>query len=705
MMIGILQINAQWQQSNITLSDISVGSATNIVAVDYTSTSVANAGNLMQLNTTSGAWAYYTSESPFQANITHASIAEDGTIWYRRDAQPGTPNLYRKASNEGAFSLTNGHLTCISVGSACSAVGNYLNVQDNIYKAGCAPVTYSLANPNTQSSYCAIGVDGTIVAINGANGTPLISVSNGTFVVAASQTSLSASHVSVGNSTKIIAVSNGNLYFKSGNFWIQDTTAPANVIKASVAADGTMALLTSGENNLYFNTWDNMFCTVPAAPVLNTDSYVQSCEGDEVTLSVQDLGYDVEWYSSPISGGTLLGTGNPYTFIANGNGANSMYVSPQLVNGGCISPRTTLLLGIATNPEITINSIYNTCPNVPVTVSFYSPDYTTVFWSTGGESDTEIITPSESTTVELTLTNNQGCSTTEEIQINVDESPELTVTGPTEYCQPSGWIASSISFNVSGSNGPFEWFDGSTESFVSVFPTETTTYTVTSELAENCIATGEITVEYLLASVEQVQVTTCPSVYPLTVDNVDYFESGVFTQNLGSNVAGCDSIRVVTIQEISTELSFSNGNIQADPNGQSYAWYDCNTGQIAGFTEVPTFTPPYNGEFYAAISVNVNPQFGTCQTITECISTIVGVDELSTESIGVYPNPANERITLSHIKIGDTVVITDATGKETLQLTITNNQQTIDVSSLSSGVYFVRSLKSKNAPTKLFISK
>ena len=89
-MILAFQASAQWTNWTGNYVDISVASSDLIVAVDATN---AGSGNLMKFNTTLNQWAYYTTEMGSLANITHASIAQDGTIWVRKNIAWPTSNL------------------------------------------------------------------------------------------------------------------------------------------------------------------------------------------------------------------------------------------------------------------------------------------------------------------------------------------------------------------------------------------------------------------------------------------------------------------------------------------------------------------------------------------------------------------------------------------------------------------------------------
>jgi hypothetical protein len=70
-------------------------------------------------------------------------------------------------------------------------------------------------------------------------------------------------------------------------------------------------------------------------------------------------------------------------------------------------------------------------------------------------------------------------------------------------------------------------------------------------------------------------------------------------------------------------------------------------------------------------------------------------------SITIYPNPVKNMLTIDGLVVQD-VVIYSVLGKVVLKM---NNQNTIDVSSLSKGVYFIKVSDGINASTKKFIKE
>jgi hypothetical protein len=122
--------------------------------------------------------------------------------------------------------------------------------------------------------------------------------------------------------------------------------------------------------------------------------------------------------------------------------------------------------------------------------------------------------------------------------------------------------------------------------------------------------------------------------------------SGVFTQIL-TNENGCDSTLTLhlTIGSPFDILVFHNGNVLAasTPNA-AYQWIDCATGEeIPGATN-PFFIVPEDGSYAVLVT-----QEG-CSVLSDCVDVVIvsaGEAEAAPEEARVFPNPAQERFTLS----------------------------------------------------------
>jgi hypothetical protein len=63
----------------------------------------------------------------------------------------------------------------------------------------------------------------------------------------------------------------------------------------------------------------------------------------------------------------------------------------------------------------------------------------------------------------------------------------------------------------------------------------------------------------------------------------------------------------------------------------------------------------------------------------------------------VFPNPANEKVTISNIEAGSTVSLVDLSGKIISQTTANSSSLTIPISDFNAGVYFVRVMSENGA--------
>lgn len=85
----------------------------------------------------------------------------------------------------------------------------------------------------------------------------------------------------------------------------------------------------------------------------------------------------------------------------------------------------------------------------------------------------------------------------------------------------------------------------------------------------------------------------------------------------------------------------------------------------------------------------------------------IGTENIEEESItlGMYPNPAKDNITIEANDDINTISIYDVYGR--LQMTTTSHQSetTIDISNLNNGIYFVKVTTRNNETTKRFIKK
>jgi len=118
-----------------------------------------------------------------------------------------------------------------------------------------------------------------------------------------------------------------------------------------------------------------------------------------------------------------------------------------------------------------------------------------------------------------------------------------------------------------------------------------------------------------------------------------------------------------------------------------------------GWCFLEQFSPicVWQGSTYWPTNNNPNPHIFTMSDSTESIVLMhfefeVGVDELSSSSISIHPNPTSERITVSLEEgIATSVTIRNSLGQLLLSdKTPSTNQVELDLSSYPTGIYFLQ---------------
>lgn len=180
-----------------------------------------------------------------------------------------------------------------------------------------------------------------------------------------------------------------------------------------------------------------------------------------------------------------------------------------------------------------------------------------------------------------------------------------------------------------------------------------------------------------------------------------YTQAGSYTATY-TNAQGCDSIVTLnlTIEQVANVISVSPNNslliLSSANTGLTYQWINCTTGSVFPGANSSSFTASQNG-IYAVISTNSNG----CSDTSNCISiTNVGIDELSSASFIVFPNPVVNQVNISFDAafIGE-LSITDMGGRLVHQ-TVVNCQKEVSIElSVPQGIYFVNAYNQSGIKT------
>ena len=132
----------------------------------------------------------------------------------------------------------------------------------------------------------------------------------------------------------------------------------------------------------------------------------------------------------------------------------------------------------------------------------------------------------------------------------------------------------------------------------------------------------------------------------------------------------------------------------------SWLWLNCQDNTSIISATLQSYSPSANGQFAVIVTQNGCTDTSTCFNVNT-----VGIDEQNQNAFTLYPNPANDNITIE-ANNGSVVVIYDALGNQVFSTTTLNAKTEIDLRNFANGIYFVRVISDNNEATqKLIISK
>ncbi len=260
--------------------------------------------------------------------------------------------------------------------------------------------------------------------------------------------------------------------------------------------------------------------------------------------------------------------------LAASPGVSHFWQGPGIVNPGLqiqtVAPATTSIYTVTVEDETgcvgsdTVTIVVNPlpvadaggdaffCPGAPAQLSaFYDAGYD-YLWSPGPPTlssatvfNPQILIP-ENNNFSLTVTDENGCSATDMVNVAFSDTIELTVSPDITIC-----LGSSTTLQASGANS-YEWTpagdcQNAECSAVLVSPVVTTTYAVTGTDTAGCMAQAFVTVTVS----DEAIVTNDPPVEICPGETVVVFgeavsEPGIYCDTL-VNPNGCDSVHCVEV--------------------------------------------------------------------------------------------------------------------------------------------------------------
>ena len=364
---------------------------------------------------------------------------------------------------------------------------------------------------------------------------------------------------------------------------------------------------------------DQVTITVNDSPTVSAGNSQVVCNGQEVTLTANNPdGAIISW-----SGG--ITDGEPFVATSTQN-----YEVTADLNGCIATDVLQITVLSASVPTIDAGADETICEGDEVTLTADNPDGATISWD-NSVSDGVAFTPS--TTETYTVTGNlNGCVSTDQVTITVNDSPTVSAGDPQVVCEGEEVTLTAVN--------P----DGVTISW------------------DNDVTDG---VPFVALSSQNYEVTA------------------VFTN-------GCTSTDIVLVTVVETPVPTISLNGDGDleitlTGGQTAEWY--LDGVLIPGENDATLTPSENGNYTAFIVE------GSCSSEESDAFEVdfVSLYEVSKQTFNVYPNPTSDLLNIqglsSELNELSTIEVYDINGRVVLS---SNFKTQLNVQSLENGVYFLK---------------
>jgi hypothetical protein len=553
--------------------------------------------------------------------------------------------------------------------------------------------------------------------------------------------------INANGSTTICEGDSVTLSGNNGGIWSNGSTAAS----ITVGSSGTYSVLSSSYGNVMSNSIVVTVNPLPIAPAISAMGNTTLCDGSSVMLMGNNNG---TWSDGSTDNDTTVNaTGNYYVVSSNSCGTDTSNIIGVIVNSFPIAPtistmgNTTICEGNSlmlvgnngsiwsngsTSNDLTVNTAGNyyvinsnncgsdtsnvisiTINPLPLAPSISAIGNTVIcegnsamligniggIWSNGSTANE--INVNATGNYYVVSSNSCGFDTSNIISINVNTllvAPNISAMGNTTICEGNSVI-------LMGNNGG-TWSNNSTSNDITV--NAAGNYYVVS--SNSC---GNDTSNIISINVNPLPIA--PSVSAIGSTNLCFGNSLMLTGNNGgiwndgstaadtliynqgayfvttTNNCGSTVSNTINVNQISVETTVTIGNASflANASNATYQWLLCN----GTYSPVPsetnqTFTPSLVSGFYA-VEVTQNGCVDTSACYTLILTGLTNSSKM--ESLELYPNPANNYLTIDNGKLKiETLTILNTLGEIVFYKQNCNALETIDVSGFASGIYIVR---------------
>ena len=512
-----------------------------------------------------------------------------------------------------------------------------------------------------------------------------------------------------GQTTLLSVASKPNVSYQ----WLLNGTALPNATNNVLTANqsGSYSVKVTNATLSCIDTTANSVVTSVAAPVVSAGTDQTVCGGTIVTLTATGASNFI-WNNGASS--AILTVSTPTT-----SSVNTYIVSGSDAATGC-SDADTVQVIVNGLPQINAGADFSVCSNELVTLT--ATGGSTYIWS-GNVVNGQSFQLNQTNTFTVTGTDVNGCVNTDQITLNLLVAPTLSLGNDTTICRDLSPLVLSPNVNQTGLT--FLWNNGATQKDLNVL--NSGLYFVTATNQAGC--SDEDTIQVVINELPLVDLgqnlSVCSNEMPATLSvnsnstQLTYlWSSSQTTQEIQANQAGtysvtvtdvngCESTDQILVQTlVSPNVNAGNDltvcatdfpvTINATGNGISIVW---SNGATSPSTSVSTA---------GSYVVTTTAQNG-CQNSDTVIVNSDPCSGVSENSINftVYPNPSSDQLfIMNNHSLNANYRILSNSGQELLtgHLNSYSNETSVDVQSLSNGIYFIE-INGVNAYQLIMFSK
>jgi hypothetical protein len=412
----------------------------------------------------------------------------------------------------------------------------------------------------------------------------------------------------------------------------------------------------TGTDSLGCKAFDSILITVNPLPLvgINVSPSANICWGDAVTLSGTGA-FNYTWTAAVTNGAAFTPA------------QTDVYTVAATDTNGC-ADTADVTITVHALPTVSAFAIPSKTVCAGAAVTLTGAGASTYTWTNNVTNSAPFIATATNTYT-VTGTDTNGCADTTNVTLTVNALPLVTASA-----DPSASVCPGTTVTLTGAGAlSYSWTDNVTDA-VSFVPSATKNYTVTGTDSNGCTDTTSILV---------------------TVKQLPQFIMQPADQSVNPGSPALFSV----VLNMAVQLKWQEdqgGGFSDLANGGQYSGVDDDSLRITNVS-----TSQHNFRYRCIATAAGCSETSTSATLT---MSNVGIGIIQNESkFSVYPNPANDRITIKISNPGSAsgYSITDNTGRIILSGHLSGTTTSINLDQLSAGFYFVHLDQAGTAPLKL----